>query len=73
LGGLGRGPTPRDDDVHLRTDQVSREGGEPIILALGPSGLDGDVLTFRIAQVAQALTEGFETTLSPLVSMGTRR
>jgi len=54
----------RDDDVHLQTDQVSREGGVPIILALGPSGLDGDVLTFHIAQLAQALAEGLETELT---------
>jgi hypothetical protein len=73
LGGLARCSANRHDDVHLQTDQVGREGGVPIVLALGPSGLDGDVLTFRIAQIAQALAEGFETALSPLVSMGTRR
>jgi len=32
-------------------------GGVAIILALGPSGLDGDVLTVHIAQLAQALAE----------------
>jgi len=73
LGGLGCRSTHRHDDVHLQTDQVGREGGVPIILALGPSGLDGDVLTFHIAQLAQALAEGFETALSSLVRMGTRR
>jgi len=61
MGGL---PTHRNDDVHLQTDQVGREGGVAIILALGPSGLDGDVLTFHIAQLAQALAEGLETALS---------
>jgi hypothetical protein len=64
LGGLGRCPTQRDDDVHLQTDQVGREGGETIMLALGPSELDGDVLTFHIAQLAQALAEGLEIALS---------
>jgi hypothetical protein len=64
LGGLGRCPTHRDDDVHLQTDQVGREGGVAIILALGPSGLDGDVLTVHIAQLAQALAEGLEPALS---------
>ena len=61
---LGRCLTLRDDDVHLQTDQVGREGGVAIILALGPSGLDGDVLTFHIAQLAQALAEGLETALT---------
>jgi hypothetical protein len=37
------------------------------MLALGPSGLDGDVLTFHIAQVAQALAEGLEIALSDRV------
>jgi len=64
LDGLGRCPTLRDDDVHLQTDQVGREGGVAIILALGPSGLDGDVLTFHIAQIPQALAEGLETALT---------
>jgi hypothetical protein len=63
LGGLGTWPTPHDDDVHLRTDQVGRKGGEPIIFALGPSGLDGDVLTVHISQLAQALAEGLEIAL----------
>jgi len=45
LGGLARCSTNRHDDVHLQTDEVGREGGVPIVLALGPSGLDGDVLS----------------------------
>jgi len=49
------------DDVHLRADQIGREGGVAIILALGaalvlnadaPAGLDGDALAFHIAQLA---------------------
>jgi hypothetical protein len=73
LGGLGCCPTHRHDDVHLQTDQIGREGGVSIIFALGPSGLDGDVLTFHIAQLAQAFAEGVEAALSSLVRMGTRR
>src|SRR4029450_13384405 len=73
LGGLARCSTHRHDDVHLQTDQVGREDGVAIGLALGPSGLDGDVLTFHIAQVAQSVAEGFETALPSLVRMGTRR
>jgi len=72
LGGLGRCPTLRDDDVHLQTHQVGREGGVAIIFALGPSGLDGDVLTVHIAQLAQGLAEGLETTLSYRVRRGAR-
>jgi hypothetical protein len=59
LGGLGCSPTLRDDDGHLQTDQVSRKGGESIRLASGPSGLDGDVPTFHIAQLAQGFAENF--------------
>jgi len=73
LGGLGCCSTHCHDDVHLQTDQVGREDGVLIILALGPPGLDGDVLTFHIAQLAQALAEGFETALSSLVRPRTRR
>jgi len=64
--------TPRHDDAHLRTDQVRREGGVPIILALGPSELESDVLPFHIAQLAQALAEGLETALSYRVRRGAR-
>src|SRR5207247_6957479 len=38
----------------------------------GPSGLDRDVLTFHIAQLAEALAEGLETALSCLVGDGAR-
>jgi len=34
------------------------------MLALGPAELDGDVLTFHIAQLAQALAEGPEKALA---------
>jgi hypothetical protein len=40
------------------------------MLALGPSGLDGDVLTFHIAQLAQALAESLEIALYYRVRMG---
>jgi len=73
LNGLGRCPTPHDDDVHLRTDQVGREAGVAIMLALGPAGLDGDVLTFHIAQLAEALAEGLEKALHYRVRMGAQK
>jgi hypothetical protein len=70
LGSLGRGPALRNDDIHLQTDQVSREGGVAIILALGPAEFDDDVLTFHVAQLAQALAEGLETAVSCRVRSG---
>jgi hypothetical protein len=72
LGGLGRFPTLGDDDVHLQAHQVGREGWVPIILALGPSGLDGDVPTVLIAQLAQALAEALEPALSQRFRRGAR-
>ena len=72
LGRAGRCSTHCHDDVDLQMDEVSRESGVPIILAVGPSGLESDVLTFDIAQLAQALAEGFETVLSKRVRMGKR-
>ena len=38
-------------------DQAGHEGGELIILSLGPSELEGDALTFHIAQLAQGYGE----------------
>jgi hypothetical protein len=62
LGGLGRCPTQRHDDVHVQTDQIGCERLVPILLAFGPSGLDGDVPTFDVAQIAQTLAERVEAT-----------
>ena len=73
LGGPGRRSTHRHDDVHLRTDQAGHEGGQPIILSLRPLELEGDALTFHVAEIAQGLAEGFETALSSLVGLRTRR
>jgi hypothetical protein len=65
-------PPHRHDDVHLQTDQVGHESGVPIKLALGPSGFDGDVLTLHMAQLAEALAEGLETTLSSRIGVEPR-
>jgi len=54
-----------------RTRSAAR-AGVPIILALGPSELESDVLPFHIAQLAQALAEGLETALSYRVRRGAR-
>ena len=73
LGGLGRRPTHDHDHARLQADQVGREGGIPRVLALGPPGLQGDVLTLHVAQFAQALAEGLETAQSHRVRRGARR
>jgi len=70
---LRRCSTDGDDGVDLQTDEVGREGRVPIILALRPSGLDGDALTFHVAQLAQTLAEGVEAAQSGRVGRGTRR
>ena len=73
LGSLGRRPTHDHDHARLQADQVGHEGGIPRVLALGPSGLQDDALTFHIAQLAQPLAEGFEAAQSHRVGEGTRR
>ncbi len=62
LCSLARRRTIRHDDVHLETDQLGREAGKPVVVPLRPSGLNRDVLTFHIAQLAQAFPEGREAT-----------
>ena len=42
----------RNDDVYLQTDQLGREAWKSVVLPLGPSRLDADVLIFHIAQLA---------------------
>src|SRR5215475_5064882 len=56
-GAVGR-RRRRHDDVDLETDQFGGEGGQFLELALGESGLDGDVLPFDVPVVAQPLPEG---------------
>ena len=48
----------RNDDVHLELDQLGRQVGEAVEPSFGPSGLEGDVLPFHVAELAQAPTEG---------------
>ena len=47
----------RDDNPHLAPDQIGRQRWQSIVLALGRSVLDRDVLTLRIAGFLQALAE----------------
>jgi len=57
----GRRPACHND-VHVQTDQLGREAGEPVVLPLRPAELDGDVLTFHIAQLTQSLPKGLNKT-----------
>ena len=69
---LGRCSTHCHDDVRLEANEISRECRVPVVLALGPARLEGDVLTLDIAQVAQALAERLEAA-QPKVGRGARR
>src|SRR5258708_3793007 len=53
LHGTRRGFCGRNDHIHLETDQFGSETGKLIDPLLGGPELDGDVLTFDIAQLAQ--------------------
>ena len=62
---LGRldspGPSCYHDDINLETHQLSRKLGEPIELPLHISVLDGDVLSFYVAKLAQSQSNSFGT------------
>src|SRR4030095_427417 len=44
-------------DIHVETDQLGGEGGQPLILAFAIAVLDGDVLALHIAELAQSSAE----------------
>ena len=48
------GPSCYHDDINLETHQLGRKLREPIALPLRISVLDGDVLSFYVAKVAQS-------------------
>src|SRR5215813_14043125 len=55
---LGRiGAPHRRDHVHMTADEIIGEGGQSIILAIGPAILDCRILALDIAGFAQAPTE----------------
>ena len=58
LGRAGRRRTERRDEVHRATDQLRRDPREPVGEPTGVAILEGNVLAFQIAKVAQALPEG---------------
>ena len=47
-------PSCCHDDINLETHQLGRKLGEPIRLPLRISVLDGDVLSFDVATLAQS-------------------
>ena len=49
-----RGPSCYHDDINLETDQLGRKLRGPIDLFLRISVLDGDVLSFYVAKLAQS-------------------
>ena len=61
LGRADRGGSPGHNHLHLEPDQLGRQVGEPLRLALRIAVLDDDVLALDVAQVAQTLPEGLHT------------
>jgi hypothetical protein len=50
----------RQQDVHLETDQLGREGRESLVLPFRPAVLHDEVLAFDIAELAHCLQESFQ-------------
>ena len=58
LGRRGRTGADRDNDVDLRSDEISRKGGKAFALALGVPLFRGHVLALDPAEGAQSLAKG---------------
>ena len=54
-------PSCYHDDINLETHQLGRKLSEPIELPLRISVLDGDVLSFYVATLAQSQPNCLET------------
>ncbi len=52
--------SPRQDQIHLQTDQLARESGEPFVAAVRRSVRDVDVLTVAVPELTQSLSERIE-------------
>src|SRR5690242_5512685 len=58
FGGERRCHAPhRDDDSHLTSNQIGRQGGNPIISTLRPAVVDGHVPAFDKAEFVQPFPE----------------
>jgi len=53
-------------------DQLGGEIAKPVVLSLRPSGLNGDLLPFDMAQLSQVVSEGVEDTWGSWVRKGGR-
>ena len=51
---IARSPSCYHDDINLETHQLGRKLRKPIALPLRISVLDGDVLSFYVAKLAQS-------------------
>src|SRR5262249_3854265 len=60
-GGFFDGTSPRIrghyDDIHVQSDQLRREAGEPVGPSLGVPEVDGEVLALDVAQLVQSLLQ----------------
>src|SRR6266536_2455519 len=56
-----RGPSCYHDDIDLKTHQLGRKLRGPIALPLRISVLDGDVLSFYVAKLAQSRPNCLDT------------
>ena len=54
-------PSRYDDDINLETHQVARKLGQPIELTLRVAILEGNVLSFYVAKIAQCQPNWFGT------------
>ena len=57
LAARAAGVPLRHQDIHLETDQLGREVGEPLELPFRPAVLQDEVLAFDIAERAHSLQE----------------
>ena len=57
LGGTGRIPPGRDDDVYLTAQELGRERWEPLSFSLGRKPIDAYVFSLDVVKLAQTLAE----------------
>src|SRR5262249_36974142 len=57
LSRFGSGRGPRDDNVHLESNELGREGGESVNVVAVEAALDEDILALDVPQLPHALEE----------------
>ena len=73
LAASAAGVSPHHQDVHLETDQLGREGREPLVLPCRHAVLHDEVLAFDIAERAHPLQESPHKWVSSWGSTKTRQ